>query len=121
MIRTHVASIHGVQETNSWNIQLRVIVPEQLPKVGHGAAIGKLFCGVGRSRPLPENGEELDSNFHRPWSCETMWRISGKMSFSIASVTAPFDPGSEINTLPRAVPAAARLMIAAEPMSRKLK
>ena len=47
-----------------------------------------------------------------------MWRISGKINFSIAKVTAPFEPGSEINTLPRAVPAAARLMIAAEPMSK---
>ena len=47
-----------------------------------------------------------------------MWRSSGKINFSIAKVTAPRDPGKEIKTLPRAVPAAARLMIAAEPMSK---
>ena len=29
-----------------------------------------------------------------------MWRSSGRISFSIASATAPFEPGREISTLP---------------------
>ena len=66
---------------------------------------------------LQEKAIKHHFDFHFPWSWETMWRISGSISFSMASLTAPLEPGTEIRILPRAVPAAARLMIAAEPMS----
>jgi len=47
----------------------------------------------------------------------TRWPSSGRMSFSIARRTAFSEPGVEKSTRPLMMPAVARLMMAAEPIS----
>ena len=47
----------------------------------------------------------------------TRWPSSGRMSFSIASLTAFSEPGVEKSTRPLMIPAVARLMMAGEPIS----
>jgi hypothetical protein len=47
----------------------------------------------------------------------TRWPSSGRMSFSIASLTAFSEPGVEKRTRPLMIPAVARLMMAGEPIS----
>src|SRR5688572_19048959 len=54
------------------------------------------------------------------WSCCATWPSSGMMSRDIASRTACSDPGSTKIALAPTVPAVARLIIAAEPISSKL-
>jgi hypothetical protein len=47
----------------------------------------------------------------------TRWPSSGRMSFSIASLTAFSEPGVEKRIRPLMIPAVARLMMAGEPIS----
>ena len=50
-------------------------------------------------------------------TCWTRCPSSGITSFVIASRTAPSEPGNAMMILPRATPAQARLIIAADPIS----
>ena len=118
IVRSDIVLVDGVEQPNAWDIELGKLFLQTAPQIGHCGAFAEFLNHFGGPGALAQDRKELHANFHFPWSCETIWRISGRISFSIAKLTAPFDPGSEINTLPRAVPAAARLIIAAEPMSR---
>src|SRR5690349_19150032 len=117
MIAADIVLIDRVKQANAWHVELDVVFLQLSPKIAHGAAVGKFLRDRRGAGALAQNRKKFHFDFHFPCSWETMWRISGKMSFSIASLTAPLEPGTEIRTLPRAVPAAARLIIAAEPMS----
>src|SRR5215472_508994 len=60
------------------------------------------------------------ANLRYPWrtSSQTMCGSCGPISFSQASRTAADEPGMEMTIRPRYVPAVARDMIAAGPISR---
>src|ERR1044071_9509516 len=117
MIATDVVLIDRVKQANAGHVELDVVFLQLSPQIANGAAVGKFLRDLRGARPFAQNREKFHFDFHFPWSWETMWRISGSISFSMASLTAPLEPGTEIRILPRAVPAAARLISAAEPIS----
>src|ERR1041385_4693744 len=118
MIATDVILIDRVEQANARHIELGVVLLKLAPEITDGAAVGHFPRDLRGARPFAQNREKFHFDFHFPWSWETMWRISGSISFSMASLTAPLEPGTEIRILPRAVPAAARLIIAAAPIGR---
>src|SRR5690349_8736770 len=112
-----VILVDGVEEPRLDRRELGIILLERAPEVRDGAAVPEFFGNLCGAHALSKNREKFHGHFHWPLSCATMWPSSGRTSFFMPSSTAPFEPGSEINTLPFDAPATARLIIAAEPMS----
>src|ERR1044071_9752317 len=117
VIGLDVVLVDGVEQPGLDRRELRIFLFEPAPEIGDRAAVAQLFCDLGGADALSKDGEEFHRHFHCPLSCATMCPSSGRMSFFMPSSTAPREPGSEISTLPFAAPAAARLIIAAEPIS----
>src|SRR5579863_1523054 len=93
------------------------LADQMLPDLLDGGAFGEFADQLGGVGAFAKGREQFEGETIHLLSRETMWPISGRINFSIASRHPSGEPGSAAINLPSRTPAIARLMIAAEPIS----
>ena len=122
-IRRDIFLIHGVADTVGMAAEGWKFDQKLLPNFTNGNAFGKLTSDFRGLSALTQSGEEFDREpIHPRRAFQTLsrppiWPSSGISKRSIASRHAAGDPGSATSKRRLAIPASARLIIAAEPIS----
>src|SRR5208337_3642768 len=97
--------------------QRRKFLAQLAPDLPDGDPVGELADQLGGTGAFAQRGEESERKPAHRLSRWARWPSSGSSSFSSASRHAAGDPGSAAMILPALIPATARLIIAADPIS----